>query len=156
MDRAKSYFTVRSTSAYHHHMALKGEHQNLLPVSSTSRQPRIQVRTLLGHCLYRRVLLWTLTLVILGSLVFVKTLHSGGKLTSVGDSWIGSKVHGDNVGNLSPAAGKKAEAGEHQDENSREDEKDDQQDMSEDESQEESPSTNFAETAGLHWLKFPQ
>jgi hypothetical protein len=71
MERAQYLITRnRKTSFYSY---VKGEF--LLPVSATTNdeKPRLRVRTLLGHCLYRRVVIWTVTVLLLFSLTIFKT-----------------------------------------------------------------------------------
>jgi hypothetical protein len=76
----------RSDSAYNY---LKSEH--LLPLSTTPHQSKIRVQTLLGHCLYRRVVLWTLTILFLVCVtLFRATIQANSaKLTNVDEFRIG-------------------------------------------------------------------
>ena len=56
------------------------KHDFLLP-PPTYHQPQSKIRTLLGHCLYRRAIIWTVTILLL----FGITLSSGGDLYSTTD-----------------------------------------------------------------------
>lgn len=50
----------------------KGEF--FLPAPSTTiHQPKIRVRAILGHCLYRRVVIWTVTVSFLVALAYLNT-----------------------------------------------------------------------------------
>lgn len=51
------------------------KHEFLLPQPGY-QQPKLRVRTLLGHCLYRRVIIWTITLLLL----FCLTAYGSGGL----------------------------------------------------------------------------
>jgi hypothetical protein len=59
-------------------VASKSE-KDLLPLP-VSQQPKIRVRALLGHCLYRRVIIWSLTVLLLLCL----TLFTSGVKTGRG------------------------------------------------------------------------
>lgn len=58
-------------------MPLKADCLLSLPVH---QQPQIRIRALLGHCLYRRVIIWSLTLLAL-VLLTLYTSGSGGRTT---------------------------------------------------------------------------
>ncbi|KAK4219608.1 hypothetical protein QBC37DRAFT_469080 [Rhypophila decipiens] len=59
MSKRSSYLK-RSKSTSFSSTSSTTEDKFLLPIS-THRQPKIRVRTLLGHCLYRRVIIWAVT-----------------------------------------------------------------------------------------------
>jgi len=58
----RSFFTITRSSSFSSFSSISDE-KNLLPLS-THKKPNIQVRTLLGHCLYRRVILWVATILV--------------------------------------------------------------------------------------------
>ena len=57
MGRTKHLVARAGSAAYYGYVRL--ERRYLLPLSTTPEKPRIRLRTLLGHCLYRRVLIWS-------------------------------------------------------------------------------------------------
>lgn len=62
---------VRGKTDYDSHTPMKGDGSPRLHVRE---QPKIKVRTLLTHCLYRRVIIWSVTLLLLACLM----LYTGG------------------------------------------------------------------------------
>jgi len=56
----RSSFLPRRKSSSFSSTSSAREEKFLLPLS-THRQPKIRVRTILGHCLYRRVIIWIVT-----------------------------------------------------------------------------------------------
>ncbi|KAI1091334.1 hypothetical protein F5B19DRAFT_280395 [Rostrohypoxylon terebratum] len=61
MDRISTYVS-RKSGSFPSFMARKSE--IYLPVS-TKPQPKFRVKALLGHCLYRRVVIWTVVIIVL-------------------------------------------------------------------------------------------
>lgn len=45
----------------------------LPPPSTTIQQPKLRVRAILGHCLYRRVVIWTVTISLLVTFAYLNT-----------------------------------------------------------------------------------
>ena len=64
-------FISRSSSSLS--SLLSNDEKSLLPRPAYHQKPKIRVRTLLGHCLYRRVILWTAA----GLVIIFLTLTSG-------------------------------------------------------------------------------
>ena len=55
-------FLTRSKSNSFSSVLSAGDEKNSLLALPAYQQPKLRVRALLGHCLYRRVILWTLTI----------------------------------------------------------------------------------------------
>lgn len=87
MDRTQYLITRNRTSSFYSYLPLKSE--LLLPAptiatGSSEKPTRIRVRTILGHCLYRRVVLWTLSVLFLLSITFFKAASVNGKGRKLG------------------------------------------------------------------------
>ncbi|KAK3359124.1 hypothetical protein B0T25DRAFT_87300 [Lasiosphaeria hispida] len=79
MERATFLTRSKLDSSFSTILSTRDEKYLLLPLAA-HQQPKIRVRALLGHCLYRRVILWTLTIV----LVLCLTLSTSGGHTRHG------------------------------------------------------------------------
>ena len=114
------------------------KHDFLLPPPGY-RQPKIRVRTLLGHCLYRRLIIWTVTLLLLicltvySSAAALLSTSTGGILELIefsrGDHWrgaVGVEDHVEAPGTLTSQGEGRVEA------------------------------APLSETNPPHWLKYPQ
>jgi hypothetical protein len=64
MEKVSSFILRKSDSLP---SLLPRKEEDFLP-TSTKPQPRFRVRQLLGHCLYRRVVIWTLVVIVLLSI----------------------------------------------------------------------------------------
>lgn len=74
MERA-SFFTRTRSSSLSSSSSISDEKYVLLPLAK-HQKPKIRVRTLLGHCLYRRVIIWTVAaLFILGLTLSTTGVH---------------------------------------------------------------------------------
>jgi hypothetical protein len=58
MERAPFFNTRKKSGSFSSSSSIGDEKYGLLPLAN-HQKPKIRVRTLLGHCLYRRVIIWT-------------------------------------------------------------------------------------------------
>lgn len=73
--RVSSFLSVRSSrsNSASSNSALQEKGDSYLPSPSAYQKPKMRVRQFLGNCLYRRVVLWSLAVVFIVSVIFLKT-----------------------------------------------------------------------------------
>ncbi len=81
MERAQYLITRNRTTSFYSYLPLKSEH-HLAPATTEPEKPRLRVRALLGHCLYRRVVIWTVTILFLLSVTLFRTAVGGSRRLS--------------------------------------------------------------------------
>ncbi|KAK4453758.1 hypothetical protein QBC34DRAFT_318669 [Podospora aff. communis PSN243] len=75
MERAPVSNTRKKSASFSSSSSIGDEKYGLLPLAN-HRKPKIRVRTLLGHCLYRRVIIWTVAaLFLLGLTASTTGIH---------------------------------------------------------------------------------
>lgn len=103
MERTVSLLSVRSSRSSSL-ASLSRYHEPLLPLAeSVSEKQQIKVRSVLSHCLYRRVLIWTVASLVLVSVVLFKA--SNASVPNVVSSRLGNFKTPHVVEAVSPKAG---------------------------------------------------
>lgn len=149
MDQISSYVS-RKSGSFPTLMARKSE--AYLPVS-TKPQSKFRMKALLGHCLYRRVVIWTVVVIVLLSVTLFNPRLTA-RSRDVLDLVHGAKGDIKDSHHVAEGTGIQKQQGDQAQEQEQEQEeiKEDEEEKKEDEEDELLPET----VNGPHWLRYRQ